>query len=66
MRGYNVMQGYYHLPEETAKTIDADGWLHTGDMGHLDATEFSVYHRAHKRNDHSRVERTFLRGKLSR
>lgn len=40
MRGYNVMQGYYHLPEETAKTIDADGWLHTGDLGHLDGRNF--------------------------
>ena len=40
VRGYNVMQGYYHLPEETAKTIDADGWLHTGDMGHLDGRNF--------------------------
>ena len=32
-RGYVVMQGYYKMPEETAKTIDKDGWLHTGDMG---------------------------------
>ena len=36
IRGYNVMQGYYKLPEETAKTIDADRWLHTGDLGSLD------------------------------
>jgi fatty-acyl-CoA synthase len=31
-RGYAVMQGYYEKPDETARTIDPDGWLHTGDM----------------------------------
>lgn len=36
IRGYNVMQGYLDDPLETAKTIDLSGWLHTGDVGHLD------------------------------
>jgi len=32
-RGYNVMKGYYNMPDETAKAIDKDGWLHSGDIG---------------------------------
>ena len=36
IRGANVMQGYLHQLEETAKTITADGWLRTGDLGHMD------------------------------
>ncbi len=36
-RGYGVMQGYYKKPEETAQTIDTEGWLHTGDMATMRA-----------------------------
>lgn len=36
VRGYNVMKGYFDAPEETSKAIDAEGWLHTGDIGQLD------------------------------
>ncbi|WP_333786403.1 AMP-binding protein [Methanomethylovorans sp.] len=35
-RGYNVMKGYYKMPEETKKAIDKNGWLHSGDLGTCD------------------------------
>ncbi len=37
VRGYNVMVGYLDDPDQTAEAIDAEGWLHTGDIGVMDA-----------------------------
>ena len=39
-RGRNVMKEYYKMPEETAATITADGWQHTGDLGEIDSENF--------------------------
>ncbi|MDR1737080.1 MAG: AMP-binding protein, partial [Oscillospiraceae bacterium] len=36
-RGYHIMKGYYKMPEATAQAIDAEGWLHTGDIGVRDS-----------------------------
>ena len=36
IRGFHVMKGYFEQPQATSDTIDKDGWLHTGDVGHVD------------------------------
>jgi len=39
-RGYNVMKGYYNMPDAAAQAVDKDGWLHSGDLGTMDANGY--------------------------
>jgi long-chain acyl-CoA synthetase len=40
IKGPQVMKGYWQRPDETAKVLDAEGWLHTGDMARMDERGF--------------------------
>ncbi len=39
-RGFHVMKGYYKMPEDTARAVDPDGWLYTGDLAVMDAAGY--------------------------
>lgn len=41
-RGYSVMQGYWNQPDKTAEAIDAEGWMHTGDLARMDQDGYLV------------------------
>ena len=41
-RGYAVMNGYWNQPDKTAEAIDADGWMHTGDLARMDEDGYIV------------------------
>ncbi|MGE4649578.1 MAG: AMP-binding protein [Myxococcota bacterium] len=41
-RGYGVMTGYFEMPDKTAETIDAEGWLHTGDLVSMDERGYTT------------------------
>ena len=43
-RGPNMLAGYYNAPEKTRETIDADGWMHTGDIGSIDEHGHIMFH----------------------
>jgi len=47
-RGYNVMKGYYNMAEATQKAIDADNWLHSGDLGVMDQDGYIAITGRHK------------------
>ena len=53
-RGYHVMAGYYKMPEATARAVDEQGWLHTGDLAIMNERGYCRITGAFQRHDHSR------------
>ena len=62
VRGGIVMRGYRNQPEKTAETIDADGWLHTGDIARVDDDGFVVDRRPQEGADHQRGRQEHVAG----
>ena len=53
-RGYHVMLGYFEMPDATAAAIDAEGWLHTGDLCAMDARGYCTVEGPAEGHDHPR------------
>ncbi|MFX0539189.1 AMP-binding protein [Ornithinimicrobium sp. Y1847] len=68
LRSASVFRGYHRQPEETAKTVDQEGWLHTGDAGYLDEDDHLVVIDRQKdvltAPDGSRYSSAFIENKL--